>query len=157
VGLFQLLLRGLKSFRPLEVDDEFFGHLVYIKTRTRPYWEAERSFSPSGTEIELFIDAPGHEQSPNQAQREFFAWVERDYAAIIIDVERVSRPVFENWFGKPIEGAFEEEFKLSSFSIPLPTDGPAEWEMTFDSRTDREHMLVVTLQGSEARDATMDG
>ncbi|MGJ4911341.1 hypothetical protein [Bradyrhizobium sp. HKCCYLS2033] len=150
-----LIRRWLSRFvsKPLELDDVFFGRLVSMGS----YWEARRQFSPTRTEIELFIDAPGERQPPNQRQREFFAWVERDYADIIRNVDQVARPICERWFRKPTEGPFEAEFILSSFSIPLPSDGPAEWEMSFDSRTDPNHTLVVELRGAEALVAHMDG
>lgn len=139
--------------KPFEMDDEFFGRLVSM----RSYWEAKRRFAPTGTEIELFIDAPGHQQPPNQQQRDFFAWVERDYGDIIKNVDRVARPVYEQWLRKAIDGPFETEFTLGSFSIPLPTDGPAQWQIYFDSRSDEEHILIVDLRGADALIAHMDG
>jgi hypothetical protein len=150
-----LIRRWLSSLvrRPFELDDVFFGRLVSMGS----YWEARRQFSPTRAEIELFIDAPGERQPPNRRQREFFAWVERDYVDIIRNVDQVARARYEQWFREPIEGPFEAEFTLSSFSIPLPIDGPAEWEMSFDSRTDPNHILVVELRGAEALFARMDG
>jgi hypothetical protein len=150
--LFRRILRKIAGER-YELEDEFFRHLFYMDS----YWEAKRSFSPTGTEIELFIDAPGDKQPPNLQQREFFAQVERDYTQLMADIERMARPMCESWFRKPLEGPFEQEFTIGSFSIPLPSDGVAVWEISFDSRTDPEHSLIVLLRGSEPTHATMDG
>ncbi|WP_257167742.1 hypothetical protein [Bradyrhizobium sp. SRS-191] len=139
--------------KPLKIDDAFFGRLVSMGS----YWEARRLFSPTGVEIELFIDAPGERQPPNAQQREFFAWVKHHYVEIMGNVPQVARPRYERWFRRSIDVPFEAEFMLTSFSIPAPMEGPAEWEMSFDSRTDPNHILVVELRGAEALVARMDG
>jgi len=147
-----------KRFKPVEVDDAFFGRLVYIKrSNGRSYWEGRHRFSPCRQEIGVFIDAPGHRQAPDQKQREFFSWVERDYEAIIASVGRVLRPQYEQWTRKPFAKPFKSEFKLTSFDIPLQTGDPMEWEMCFDSETDANHLFSVTLQGAEAICVSIDG
>ena len=149
----------LKKFRPLEVEDEFFGHLVYMKMPKGriAYWEAKRLFSPSGREIELFIDAPGPEQAPAELQREFFAAVERNYSKIVTAVESVLRSQFEEWTGKPLAAPFDSEFTMTSFSIPHAPLGVAQWEMSYESRSDANHLLTVSFQGETATRVTIDG
>ncbi|WP_316226030.1 hypothetical protein [Bradyrhizobium sp. SZCCHNS3052] len=152
MGLIRRLFSEL-IMRRVEIDDAFFGHLVSMGS----YWEAKRQFSPTQTEIELFIDAPGDRLAPDQRQREFFAWVERDYTDIIRNIDHGARATYEHWFGKPLEASFDTEFVLNSFSVPLLNAGPADWDMSFASRTDQEHILVVELRGSKALRAHMDG
>jgi len=153
------LKKLLKRFRPLEAHDAFFGRILYMrmpKGKTS-YWESKRMFSPCGGEIELFIDAPGHNQPPDEKQRNFFSWVEREYRAIVAHVELVLRPQFEQWTRNPLAKPFAEEFKLVSFSIPLITEDSAEWEMSFESTTDENHLFTVTLHGTEAKSVSIDG
>jgi hypothetical protein len=149
----------LKRFKPLEIDDALFGRLVYMKMpkgRTS-YWEAKCQFSPCGREIELFIDAPDHEQAPNERQREFFFWVERGYSTIIANIEGVLRSQFEKWTRHPLSKPFEKEFRLTSFSVPLPGGESMKWEMSFESETDADHLFTVCLYGAEAQSVSIDG
>ena len=156
MGIFADLLG---KTRRLKVDDEFFGHLTYMrmpKGRTS-YWEAKRIFSPTGRNIELFIDAPAPEQGPNESQRDFFRTVERSYSAICASVDAVVRPQFEAWTGGPLRAAFEREFTMTSFSIPLSAFEEAEWEMSFESQTDEKHLFTVTLRAATAVGVSIDG
>jgi hypothetical protein len=157
--MMRFLGRLLKRFKPLEIDDPYFGRLVYMKLPKGKvsYWEAKLHFHPCGREIELFIDAPGHEQAPNEEQREFFAWVQTSYPAIIAGIEGVLRARSEQWTRQKLTKKFEEAFKLTSFSIPLPTDEPPEWEMSFDSEADADHLFTVSLQGVEVQNVSIDG
>ena len=81
--------RILKKVRPLVVHDDFFGRLTYMKVPKgcTPYWEGRRIFAPTGLEVELFLDAPGEELPPSDAQRGFFLTVERRYASILSHAE----------------------------------------------------------------------
>ena len=154
-----ILADFLKRFRPLEVADEFFGRLTYMKMPKGrvSYWEATRTFAPSGREIELFVDAPGPELLPNESQRQFFLTVEGHYSGIVASVEAVLRPQFEAWCRAPLALPFEREFTLTSFSIPNMALADAQWEMSFDSHTDQNHLFSVSLVGERATGVTIDG
>lgn len=154
-----LLGNLLKKFRVLEVEDEFFGHLTYMKMPKGriSYWEAKRLFSPSGREIELFIDAPGPEQKPAELQRQFCAAVERKYSKILTAVESVLRPQFEEWTRKPLAVPLAAEFTMKSFSIPHAQLDVAQWDMSFESQSDANHLFTVALHGEVATAVTIDG
>jgi hypothetical protein len=154
-----LLSDLLKKFRPLEVRDEFFGYLVYMRTPKGrvAYWEAKRVFSPSGRVIELFIDAPSPELPPSELQRQFFLAVEQHYDGILASVQAVLRPQFEEWTRKPLSTPVESEFTMTSFSIPNVTFRQAQWEMSFESQTDANHLFTVSLSGERATGVSVDG
>jgi len=154
-----ILSNLLNKFRPIEIDDKFFGHLIYMKMPQGriSYWEASRVFSPTGQEIELFIDAPAPEQPPDELQRQFLLSIESKYKEILLSVEAVLRPQFEEWTRKPLSGTLDTEFTMTSFSIPYAALHDAEWEMSFDSRTDANHLYTVTLNGLVASGVTIDG
>lgn len=155
----QLLRKFLKRFRPSEVQDDFFGRITDMrmpKDRTS-YWEARRVFAPTGREIEVFIDAPAPEQPPQQVQREFFSAVENRFKEVLAACETILRPKFEEWVGRPLSGAFDREFTMTSFSIPYATLEQATWEASFESKTDENHLFTVTLQGLVATGITIDG
>ena len=110
------MLRDLfNQFRPLEVEDDFFGHLKYIRLPQDciSYWEATRLFTPTAREIELFVDAPAPELLPSELQRQFFLTVEQHYSRILVEVEAVLRPHFEEWARKPLSGPFSTEFTMT--------------------------------------------
>jgi hypothetical protein len=153
MALMGLLEKLLGKLRPLELEDEFFGPLVYMKMPRGKisYWEARRAFSPTGAEVELFLDAPAPEQPPDATQREFFAEVERRYAELMSAVEPLLRSAYERWRDEPLTGALDEEFTLGSFSIPHAPMAGARWEMTFDSRSDDEHLFSIEMEGGRPR------
>ena len=121
------------------------------------YWETKRLFSPTSRDIELFIDAPGPEQAPDELQRQFFMAVEHDYNKILSTVEAVLRPQFERWTRKPLSAPIWREFILTSFSIPHASLEEAEWDMSIDSKTDANHLFTVTLRGEVATGVSIDG
>lgn len=154
-----MLRDPFKMFRPLEVDDEFFGHLKYIKLPQGyiSYWEATHLFSPMAREIELFVDAPAPELPPSELQREFFLTVEQHYSRILIEVEAVLRPHFEEWARKPLSGPFTAEFTLTSFSIPNVAIEEARWDMCFESTTESNHLFMVEMRGKHSTGVSIIG
>lgn len=149
----------LKKLRPLEIEDSFFGRITYIKMPKGriSYWEAKRLFKPSSREIELFIDAPAAELPPNDLQRQFFTFVETHFKEILKAVEVILRPQFEEWTRKPLAEPIEAEFTMTGFSIPCAPLEQAEWEMSFESKTDANHLFSVSLNGLVAIGVTIDG
>lgn len=147
-------------FKPLEIDDPFFGRLVYMNVSgpSVSYWESERQFSPCSRPVELFIDAPGPKLPPKEDQREFFNWVEQNYAEILTSIESVAQPVMEDMMRKPLMAKFSDvfdqpfssAFHLGSFSIPVPQIGIApKWEMSFESNSDVGFLVTVEMIGAD--------
>ena len=149
----------LKKFGPTQVDDPFFGRITYMKMpRGRiSYWEAKRNFLPTKTEIEVFVDAPAPEQAPNETEQQFFAAVCERYDELMASVESVLRPRFEEWTRQAMTKPFREEFTLTSFSIPCSALETAEWEMSFESATDLNHLFSVSFIGCAANSVSIDG
>ncbi len=149
----------LKKLRPPEVEDEFFGRLVYMKMPKGriSYWEAKKVFSPAGREIELFIDAPAPGELPGELQRQFFLTAERNHDKILSAVEALLRPWFEEWTRKSLTLPFGTEFTMTSFSIPNAPIYEAEWEISFESQTDPNHLFTVALRGETATGVSIDG
>ncbi len=155
----KVLQELLRRFKPLEIEDAFFGRLIYMKMPKGriSYWEAKRRFLPTKTDIELFIDAPGDELPPSELQRHFFTTIERDYIQYIAAADAVLRPEFEKWTRSPLSTPFEAEFTMTSFSIPNTRIEEAEWDISFESRTDRNHLFTVSFRSKTAREVSIDG
>ena len=154
-----ILANLLKKFRPVELDDKFFGHLTYMKMPKGriSYWEAKKVFAPTGHEIELFIDAPAPEQPPDEIQHQFLMSIESKYGEILVAVETVLRPQFEEWSRKTLSETFGDEFTMTSFSIPHAALHDAQWEMSFESKTNAQHLFTVSISGQIATGVTIDG
>ncbi len=152
-----MLKKLFDIFRPTRIDDPFFGRLLYMKaTRGKlSYWEGARSFEPLGKIAEVFVDTLSETDGPNDAQRDYFRWVESNYASICAIVDGCFRA--HSWAGQLMKGRFVEEFSLGSFSIPLCREAAEEWFISFDSASDPDHLFSVTLRGLEARDVSVDG
>ena len=159
MGFFSSLLR---HFKALEIDDPFFGRLVYMKVSGAqiPYWECKRQFSPCSRQVELFIDAPEPKSPPNEKQREFFNWVEQNYAELLTSIEEATKPSIEELVRRPLMAQFSNVldvpfasmFHPSSFSIPVLRDGVMpEWEMSFESNSEVCFLATVELIGGNPR------
>ena len=156
MGLFTKLLRAV---RPLEIEDEFFGHLTYMKMPKGriSYWEAARIFVPRRKSIELFIDAPAPELPPALTQREFFLAVESDFPRVQDGAARLLQPELEKSLGHPISASFSEEFMITSISIPNAPLIKAAWDASFESRSDQNHLCTVKFEGFTAIDLEVSG
>ena len=163
MGFFDRLLQRFQAFR---AEDEFFGELCYQKAAPghASYWEASRIFTPTQQEVELFIDAPAPEQLPSQLQREFFLSVEEMYAHLWPHLESLLSQEFGRWCGAVAESFREpavpvarDEFTLKSISIPNAKVDEAEWELSFDSKTDRDHSFTIVFSSGRVLDVRIDG
>ncbi|MDP2178492.1 hypothetical protein [Methylicorpusculum sp.] len=154
-----MLTSLLKKLRPLVIEDTFFGSLTYIKLPKGriSYWEAKHVFLPTNREVELFIDAPAPEQPPNEVQRQFFLTVDHRFNEILSAAEAVLRPQFEEWCCQPLAEPFEVEFTMTSFSIPAASLEQANWEISFESKADANHLFTVAFSGLAATGVTVDG
>jgi hypothetical protein len=153
------IARLLGAFRPLQITDEYFGSLLYMKMPKGrvSYWEGRKVFRPLGVEVELFVDAPEPQAPPSQLQRDFFAQVEASFSELVASAATIVQPRFEEWTHRPMSRPFEQEFTLTSFSIPAAALKNAEWDASFESKTDTNHLFSVSFKGTHARDLTIDG
>lgn len=149
----------LKRFRPFEMEDPFFGRLVYMKMpRERgSYWEAKRVFGPTGKDIEMLIDAPAARQPPSERQRQFYKAVEDNYAEIFAIAAAAVKPELEEWMQRPVDRPIEEDLTMTGFSIPDTELRHAEWDMGFDSASDMSHFINVYFLGMKPTQVSFDG
>jgi hypothetical protein len=121
------------------------------------YWEAKRKFKHGGHDVEVFVDAPAPELPPVELQQRFFSAVEERFEELLVAAESVLRPQFERWTRQPLLKPFGEEFTLSSLSVPCKPLDQAEWEMSFESATDPNHLFSVAFHGAVAKGVLIDG
>ena len=141
----------ISRFMPPPVDDAFFGGIGYQKVSGgRPgYWEAVRLFSPSGKDVEIFIDSPAREMPPTDMQREFYQWVEDSYAVMMGKIEPLLREKNQEYAKDGLAKPFDGEFTLTSFDIPLQETDAPEWSMCFNGASDDHFHCLVTMRGGD--------
>jgi hypothetical protein len=146
----------LSKFGPKRLEHPTFGALLFMKMPDPEdsYWEGGGVFGPTGREIEYFVD--GDENGPHPGAEEFYREVQSRYPDLISAVRPLLAKEFERWVGRPLPVRFEEEFLLSSLSVPGPRRKPVEWEMSFDC-VSNEHLFSVRLRGWSPDGTTVDG
>lgn len=143
-----------KIFRPVRLEDPYFGSLLFFKARRGlSYWEGQREFEPLGKTVALFIDATDS-TGPSQAQQRHFRWVETEYRDLC---EAIAIRFREDvWAARLMDRGFDDEFTLSSMSIPLCQDTTESWELSFDAKRDT-HLFSIGMVGREPTKVTVDG
>ncbi len=144
----------LRMFQPVRVEDPYFGSLLFFKARKgSSYWEGQREFEPLEKTVELLIDA-SNSAGPSEAQRQHFRWVETEYGNLCRAI--ADRFTEDSWAGRLMDRGFENEFTLSSMSIPLCQDATESWELSFDAKRDT-HLFSITMVGKEPTKVMVDG
>ena len=146
-------------FSPQKAEDPFFGSVLYIAlgSKRKSYWEAKRIFRPTNREIEMFIDAPGPNILPDEMQRAFYKRIESDYSKLLHEAGKLLVPELEIWMEKKLSVSIENTFILTSISIPHAKFEEAEWEMSFETTLDVEHLCTVSFRGATPHAVCIDG
>jgi hypothetical protein len=120
-------------------DDPVFGRLLFMDTQdpSKSYWEGKGLFStPEGRfQIDHFIEADA--SGPSQAQRDFYLEVAKRYSQVLEMSRCLLDPVFHVEHDRHLPARLEEEFAVSSISLPRlkPDDLPANWELCLKSKS----------------------
>jgi len=154
IRVVSLLNNLFKIFRPVRLEDPYFGSLLLFKARRGlSYWEGQREFEPLGKTVALFIDATDS-TGPSQAQQRHFRWVETEYGTLCETI--AGRFKESGWAARLMDRGFDNEFTLSSMSIPLCRDAAESWELSFDAKRDT-HLFSVSMVGREPTNVMVDG
>ena len=131
-------------------DDPIFGSMVYMGDRLK-YWEGQILFAPTGSTIEVFVDGPADDGM--EEQHIFFQRVIQEWPALSSSIGRFL-----------IEQSYEREpkiridsFRICSLSIPAGSIENADWEVSFDTLPDRDHIWAVHMKGLVPLGFVVDG
>ncbi|WP_425996006.1 hypothetical protein [Caulobacter sp. DWR1-3-2b1] len=154
-----MLKKFFESFRTPKCEDPFFGTLLFMKAARgyQSYWEGEKIFvsGDGAVEIGLSIDTSSESDGPSEKQRDFFSWVEANFGSICLAIDKHLQA--DPWSGHVTIKPFAQEFTVSHLSIPLCNQTNEEWEISFDSGSDPEHLYAATLTGLTVTNIAMDG
>ena len=132
---------------PKRMHDAFFGELTFMTPPrgSSGYWEGGGTFEPTGEEIEYFID--GDENGPGESQRDAYIQIQAHYAELLQAIEPALRDAYSSWFPNAPTDEILSRFTLTSLSVPLAFSNAMEWDLSFDSLDDSEHLFTVTMRG----------
>jgi len=151
MGVFSKLLAPFRSKR---IVDPVFGELLFMG-KTCQYWEGTCRFSPTGNEIEVFVDAG--EEGPGEYQHSFYRLVESKFSEVLRSLRPALEEEYRIWMEEDLLHPFDSEFTLSSLSIPSGMEQPVRWEVTFDCQSDPEHLFTVAMIDWSPESVTVDG
>jgi hypothetical protein len=139
--------RVQEQFSPLRRAHPHFGPLTYMRMpdEARSYWEGRLSFGPSDTEIEVFVD--GGESGPSDSQLACFKEIARRFPELWPQFEERFASFQLEWIRKPAAAAYSELYTVTSMSIPRALTADMEWEISFDSQQDKEHLYTIEMRG----------
>ena len=135
--------------KPPRIHDPLFGELRY----EGGFASCNVPFAPLNKQVEVLITCGP--EGPIQAQSDFFARVEQDYAALIPGCARVIEEEFRNWKEEFVIRDFAKEFELVCIEVPDNTAG--EWSLSFTSSHDLDHHFTVSLLDNNATHVLIDG
>lgn len=141
-----------------EEQDEEFGHMRWISTDRKGggYFECRGRFRPTGHVLDIMVDAPPN--GPTAAQRAFYQAVEAEYSQLVSAMQPLVEAEFRNWQPDFAIQNFAAEFWPVGVAIPhIMANKPVEWELSFDTRHDLNHMVTVLYQNFQPYAVRVDG
>jgi len=154
VGLFDKLI---KRFQPPTMEDPYFGKLVYMHVNQDPaksYWEAEFLFPPTGTTV--FAGLQGGKEGPFPEARDFYLELPDRFEWIMSTVLPSLNQVFLEWQGRPISINPWEDVILAGFGVEDPTKQPREWDISFETTTEKWLGIIIPFIGDEPQTPVVD-
>ncbi|GAA4347405.1 hypothetical protein GCM10023185_02500 [Hymenobacter saemangeumensis] len=140
---------GFFSFlfdKPITIEDKVFGTLrqkTYGKNRQTSWRTESLCFEPTSRNVSCAIDAGP--DGPTEKQQAFFQKIEQDYLTLRSALIPVLEDEFQNWKPDFKIQDFATEFWLVGLSIPELGASPVEWEWSFETVHDENHMLTISM------------
>ena len=134
--------------RITKIQDEFFGEINDCKG----HFEGHKYFNPTKTGIEIYI--------PNDAikpfHKTFFQDLEKNYDYLKMSLKvKFEDDIFKNWDENFEIKDFNNEFTLNFILFPEFETG--EWEMSYNSIHDKNHVFIGFFKDWQLIDVMMDG
>jgi len=123
-----MIKRILQSFRPIYMEDPFFGRIEFEKVG---FWVASPLFKPLGTRVEVLIGAD--ENGPVEADREFYREIERRYETLFeVILDAIIKEAKEEALWKPefSRESLRKDLRLDTININPQDQGDGRWDIT---------------------------
>ena len=153
MGILDFILKKKNS-----IHDEFFGKMVFVEFKKKPsnnYFECRRHFKPTNELIEIGIK--GNKTGPTKIQKDFFLNIESNFNIITASIQPMLESEFQNWKEDFKIIDFKHEFKAKYLQLPSCKNEPKEWEISFETAHDLNHIFTVTMNDFKATDISIDG
>src|SRR5439155_23081866 len=130
-----------------------FGSMLYMGDRLQ-YWEGKANFSPTSTEIEVFVD--GSAEDSMDQQHEFFQTLSAKWASLSEAIGKMLQEASRDWYPNLPAGSIWDHFSVASLDVPRHVLENAEWEITFSSKDDYGRLFTVHMKGTQPQQASVD-
>jgi hypothetical protein len=144
----------LGHFKRTRRDDPLFGVMSYMGDRLK-YWEGKAMFTPTASVVEVFVD--GSADDDMERQREFFQRSLREWPSLS---EAIGRMLLKGWHERepkiPVESPWDQ-FRVSSLSIPKASIEDAEWQISFVTPSDPNHLWTLDMRGRQPLRLIVEG
>ena len=134
-------------------DDPVFGSMLYMGDRLK-YWEGKAVFKPTNANIEVFVD--GTLENGMEQQRDFYQQVMREWPILR---ENIGRVILQRWHErtpKLSDDSLWNLFTVSSISIPRASMEGAQWEISFVTSSDPNHLWTMRMNGRQPQQLSVD-
>jgi hypothetical protein len=146
------------KFKPSPlIEDVFFGQLRFmdLKDSRKNYFEGSGLFTPTGQQIEYFIEADL--SGPTLAQQQFYQALQDKYTDYIACIQPLITDRFRNRQPDFKIQNFTGEFTLLSVTIPRLSTSSAAWDMSFSTVHDANHNITIYFLDEQPTSILMDG
>ena len=133
-------------FKRTRREDPIFGSMLYMGDRLK-YWEGRARFSPTDSQIEVFVDGAADDDMAEQ--HEFFEKLVADWPRLREEIWKMLGPSLPKRNSKEQVATTFDQLRLSSISIPKGTIETAEWELSFDDPSS-EYSYTVHMKGYQS-------
>ncbi|WP_024955859.1 hypothetical protein [Sulfurospirillum arcachonense] len=134
-----------------DVDHPFFGKMLYAEG----YWEvSELTFNQYSN---LGITVNASENDPFEPHENFTKSILSNLDETIQKLKPKISKEFESFLQKPVPDNFFDEFTLVGLSTPENGDTNNDWEISFDCKSDQNHMFTVYFENGVASEVSVDG
>ena len=144
-------------FSPPRKTDPDFGQLLYMYIPNNPsasYWECEWEFPRTGTVISIGL--PGDESGPYSESREFFLQLPDRFEGILSAARPQLASVFHTWLGQDLPQDSFLVVKLAGFGLEDAGAKPVEWDIAFETLSDKWLGITIPFVGDTPKEAVVD-
>ncbi|MBS0029037.1 hypothetical protein ACTJJ0_13900 [Chitinophaga sp. 22321] len=155
MGLFSFFSGKRRDPLPeINIRHPFFGHMTYVhneRDATRSHFQGKQHFAPVLRPIALTIVADT--TGPTAMQTDLFKSIEQGYDTVLATITPLITQEFSSRKNF-VSRSFAGEYRL--FYIHLYADGHS-WELSYETVSDEEPVISVTMKNFEVMEVFVDG
>ncbi len=147
----------LGGWTGIKIKDPVLGELYFydFEDPKRNYWEGAGTYVNAHLTVGLAVHADFN--GPSEQHRQFFLNLVSDLDHLFRRCQKKLVPEWEAWCDATFPTVWQSEFTLVHIMIPTNGDSQNAWEVTFEAKSELNHLFSVYFQDNEAIYVTVDG